>query len=101
MRKLKDLNDCKEALEQLKIAEKTLNDVTEEEQISFDCLPENMQWGSRGDVFKDNLDNLNDAQVDLGMIVEAYENADENPYKSVKKEIASVIKDCTEAIERR
>lgn len=101
MTRLKELTDCEEALKQLQSAEKTLENVTDEEQMAFDSLPENMQWSARADTFTDNLDNLADAQVDLGLVVEAYQNAESNPYNEVKKEIASVIRNCTEAIERR
>lgn len=101
MTKLKELTDCEEALKQLLSAEKTLESVADEEQMAFDSLPENMRWSARADTFTDNLDNLADAQVDLGLVVEAYQNTEGNPYNEVKKEIASVIRNCTEAIERR
>lgn len=99
--KLKDLTDCKEALSQLQYAENVLENVVDEEQMAFESLPENMQWSARADVFTDNLDNLADAQVDLGLVVEAYQNAQESPYDEVKEDITSIIKNCTEAIERR
>lgn len=101
MEKLKDSKNNKELKQSLCNAAKTLEEVTDEEQISYDNLPENMMWSARADTFTDNLDNLNDAQVDLGLVIEAYHNAKDNPYDSVKDEIASVIRNCTEAIERR
>lgn len=101
MEKLKSSKNNNELQQLLHDAAKTLEEVTDEEQMSYDNLPENMMWSARADTFTDNLDNLNDAQVDLGLVVEAYDNAKDNPYDSVKDEIASVIRNCTEAIERR
>lgn len=101
MEKLKGSQNDEELKQLLRNAAKTLEDVTDEEQIAYDSLPENFMWSATADVFTDNLENLGDAQVDLGMVVEAYENAEDNPYDSVKDEIISVIRNCTEAIERR
>lgn len=101
MEKLKDSPNNKELKQLLRNTAKTLEEITDDEQMAYDNLPENMMWSARADTFTDNLENLGDAQVDLGLVVEAYENAKDNPYDSVKDEIASVIRNCTEAIERR
>lgn len=101
MEKLKESPNDDELKQLLQNAVKTLEEVTDDEQMACDSLPENLMWSARADTFTDNLENLNDAQVDLGLIVEAYEKAEDNPYDSVKDEIVSVIRNCTEAIERR
>ena len=101
MEKLKGSPNDKELKQLLQNATKILEGVTDDEQMAYDSLPENLAWSARADTFTDNLENLNDAQVDLGLVVEAYEKAEDNPYDSVKGEIASVIRNCTEAIERR
>lgn len=99
--KLKDLKSNLEALELLRSSEKQLEYLASDEETAMDALPENMQWSQRWDDFQDNVDNLNDAQIDLGSTIEKYENADEPlPYKLVRKYIKSAIKNCTEAIER-
>lgn len=101
MEKLRDSINDKGLKQLLRNAAKTLEELTDDEQMAYDNLPDNMMWSARADTFTDNLENLNDAQVDLGLVVEAYEKAKHNPYSSVKDEIASVIRNCTEAIERR
>lgn len=97
---LKDKELTSETLQSLQNAAKTLEEVTDDEQMSLDNLPENLTWSARADMFNDNLDNLLDAQSDLELVVEAYKKA-LNTYESVKEEVASVIRNCTEAIERR
>ena len=101
MEKLKSAPNGKELKQLLRDIAKILEDVTDDEQMAYDSLPENLMWSAKADIFTDNLENLNDAQVDLGLVVEAYEKAEDNPYDSVKDEIISVIRNCTEAIERR
>lgn len=98
---LKDSEISDDIQQSLRNAAKILEEITDDEQMALDNLPENLMWSARADTFHDNLDNLLDAQVDLGLVVEAYEHAKENPYESVKDEIMSVIRNCTEAIERR
>lgn len=99
--KIKDLKSNDEALELLRNSMKNLEYIADDEEIAMDSLPENMQWSQRGYDFQDNLDNLNDAQIDLDSAIEKYENADEPlPYKLVRKYIKSAIQNCTEAIER-
>ena len=97
---LKDKGLTSETLQSLQNAAKTLEEVTDDEQMSLDNLPENLTWSARADMFNDNLDNLLDAQSDLELVIEAYQKA-LNTYESVKEEVASVIRNCTEAIERR
>lgn len=99
--KLKGSQNDNELKQLLRNAAKKLEEITDEEQMAYDSLPENMMWSARADTFTDNLENLGDAQVDLGLVVEAYEHTNDNPFDSVKDEIASVIRNCTEAIERR
>ena len=89
-----------DTLQALRNAAKTLEEVTDDEQMALDNLPENLMWSARADMFNDNLNNLLDAQTDLELIVEAYAKA-LNTFESVKEEVASVIRNCTEAIERR
>lgn len=98
---LKEIELNSDTLRSLRNAAKILEEVTDDEQMALDNLPENLMWSARADIFNDNLDNLLDAQIDLGLVVEAYEEAKTDPYESVKEEIASVIRNCTEAIERR
>lgn len=98
---LKEMELNSDTLRSLRNAAKILEEVTDDEQMALDNLPENLMWSARADIFNDNLDNLLDAQVDLGLVVEAYKEAKTDPYESVKEEIASVIRNCTEAIERR
>ena len=101
MEKLKNSENNEKLKQLLRNTAKTLEEITDDEQMAYDNLPENMMWSARADTFTDNLENLADAQVDLGLVVEAYEKAENNPYDSVKDEIVSVIRNCTEAIERR
>lgn len=85
--------------EKIRQAADDLELANDEEQNAFDNLPDNLVFSMRADVLTDNLNNLADALVDIEMVAEAYEKGG-NPYQNVKKEIASVIKNCTEAIER-
>lgn len=100
MEELPNMENNSYTLEQLRQAADDLELANDEEQDVYDNLPENLMWSMRADALTDNLDNLADALVDMGMIVEAYELDDDNPYSHVKKEIDSVIFNCTEAIER-
>lgn len=101
MEKLKNSENNEKLKQLLRNTAKTLEEITDDEQMAYDNLPENMMWSAKADTFTDNLENLADAQVDLGLVVEAYEKAENNPYDSVKDEIVSVVRNCTEAIERR
>lgn len=97
---LKEMELNSDTLQSLHNAARTLEEVTDDEQMALDNLPENLMWSARADTLNDNLDNLLDAQTDLELIVEAYAKA-LNTFESVKEEVASVIRNCTEAIERR
>ena len=97
---LNEMQLTPDTLQALRNAAKTLEEVTDDEQMALDNLPENLMWSARADMFNDNLNNLLDAQTDLELIVEAYAKA-LNTFESVKEEVASVIRNCTEAIERR
>lgn len=97
---LNEMQLTPDTLQALRNAAKTLEEVTDDEQMALDNLPENLMWSARADMFNDNLDNLLDAQADLELVVEAYAKA-VNTFESVKGEVASVIRNCTEAIERR
>lgn len=88
-----------EALSELKKAAAKLEDVYEDEQIALDSLPDNLQYSARADMFNDNIDNLNDAMIDLGLVIDEY--AKSGKVDNVQEEISSVINNCTEAIERR
>lgn len=97
---LNEMQLTPDTLQALRNAAKTLEEVTDDEQMALDNLPENLMWSARADMFNDNLNNILDAQTDLELIVEAYAKA-LNTFESVKEEVASVIRNCTEAIERR
>lgn len=101
MEMLKGAKNDKALKQLLKNAADTLEKVTDDEQMSYENLPESLMWSSMADTFTDNLDNLNDAQADMNFVVEAYEKAGDNPYNSVRDKIISVIRNCTEAMERR
>lgn len=100
MRKLKSMEPNNHTLDVIKQAADDLELANDEEQDAYDSLPENLMWSTKADVMNDNLENLADAMVDMGFIVEAYETDCDNPYHNVEKEILSVIENCTEAIER-
>lgn len=100
MSKLQDMENNDYTLELLRQAEDDLECATDEEQDAYDNLPENLMWSMKADTLMDNLDNLYDALADIGLVVEAYELEDDNPYLHVKSEINSVISNCTKAIER-
>lgn len=97
---LKEMELNSDTLQSLRNAARILEEVTDDEQMALDNLPENLMWSARADTLNDNLDNLLDAQTDLELIVEAYAKA-LNTFESVKEEVTSVIRNCTEAIERR
>lgn len=88
-----------EILPKLKEAAAKLEDVYEDEQIALDSMPDNLQYSARADMFNDNIDNLNDAMIDLGLVIDEY--AKSGRFDNVQEEISSVINNCTEAIERR
>lgn len=98
---LKNMKPNPEICSLLQEAEKTLEEVTDEEQMAYDSLPENLMLSAKADAFSDNLSNLWDAQADLGLVVEAFDNPNGNGYSDCQAEVASVILNCTEAIERR
>lgn len=100
MRKLKNTESDTRTLEAIKQAAYDLELANDEEQDAFDNLPENLMWSIKGDTIADNLQNLADAMVDIEFVVEAYQTDSDNPYHNVEQEILSVIKNCTEAIER-
>lgn len=100
LQKLKGAQNNAETLKALKQAAKDLEQANDEEGFAYDNLPDNLAWSMRADIMSDNLEDLGDAVYDMGVIVEAYESEQDNPYKTVKKEIRSVIKDLTETIER-
>lgn len=98
--KLNTEKRTKELTNKLKDALSDLETALDDEQDAIDNLPESLQWSTKASDWNDNIDNMMNAQVDLESIVDAYESDNENPYESVKEEIASVINDLTEAIER-
>lgn len=100
MRKLKDMECNNYTLDVLKQAADDLERMNDEEQDAYDSLPDNLRWSERADIMSDNLENLTDAMVSMGFVVEAYEANSDNPYNSTEKEVLSVITNCTEAIER-
>ena len=100
LQKLKGTQNNPETLKALKQAAKDLEQANDEEGFAYDNLPDNLAWSMRADIMSDNLEDLGDAVYDMGVIVEAYESERDNPYKTVKKEIRSVIKGLTETIER-
>lgn len=100
LQKLKGTQNNPETLKALKQAAKDLEQANDEEGFAYDNLPDNLAWSMRADIMSDNLEDLGDAVYDMGVIVEAYESEQDNPYKTVKKEIRSVIKGLTETIER-
>lgn len=100
MEMLKGAENNEELLDTLKQAANDLEMAYDEEQEVYDNLPENLAWSIKADILTDNLDNLTDAISDMEVVVDTYEAGEDKPYSAVKKEINSVIKNCTEAIER-
>lgn len=100
MEELKDVKNNDTILERLEQAGDDLDFAYDEEQDAYDSLPENLMLSQRADVLSDNIDNLMDASIDILDVIDAYRESDSNPYIRVESKILSVIKNCTEAIER-
>lgn len=100
MRKLENMEVNNHTLDVIKQASYDLELAFDEEQDAFDNLPDSLMWSAKGDTMTDNLENLTDAMVDINFVVETYETNDKDPYRSAKKDILSVIENCTKAIER-
>lgn len=100
MMELKKMENSVDTQNKLKAAAQLVDEVNDEEEMAYDNLPESMMWSAKADAYADNLDNLADALVDIELIAEKYEEATDNPYHLVEKEVSSVIRNCTEVIER-
>lgn len=100
MEELKNVKNNDTILERLKQAGDDLDFAYNEEQDAYDSLPENLMFSQRADDWSDNASNLLDASIDILDVIDAYKESDSNPYCKVESKILSVIKNCTEAIER-
>ncbi len=100
MKELKNVEINDSVLERLEQAGDDLDYVYDEEQCVYDNLPENFMFSQRANILLENIYNLIDALCDMAAVIDAYKQGDTNPYCSVENEILSVIRNCTEAIER-
>lgn len=100
MEELKNVENNKAILEKLEQAGYDLDIAYDEEQEAYDNMPENLMFSRRADDWSDNASNLLDASIDILDVIDAYKENDDNPYHKVESKILSVIKNCTEAIER-
>lgn len=98
---LKEANNSDQLLDELRQAADDLEQVRDEEQETLDNLPESLTFSHRSDVYLDNIENIDDAWTDILAVIEAFEESDINPYEQVKEDVAAIINNCTEAIERR
>lgn len=98
---LKDANNNEGLLDELRQAADDLELVRDEEQDALDNILETMTFSHRADVYTDNIENIDDAWTDTLAVIEAFEESDNNPYEQVKEDVAAIINNLTEAIERR
>lgn len=98
---LKDANNDERLLDELRQAADDLEMVRDEEQDVLDNLPEAMMFSHRADVYTDNIESIDDAWTDTLAVIETFEESDGNPYEQVKEDVAAIINNLTEAIERR
>lgn len=59
------VHELNEAQEKLNYAKEIVDEVRDEEQESYDCLPEGIQDGERGDWMLENVDTLDEVYSEL------------------------------------
>lgn len=64
------LNDAQENLD---AAMEIVDSVKDEEQEAYDNLPESIQYGEKGDIMQENVDELDDASSELDSIRDSVE----------------------------
>lgn len=62
-------------INQIKIFKSSLEDLYDEEQDAFDCMPENLQYSMNGERSQEAIDNLETAVDSLDQFVDTYESA--------------------------
>lgn len=67
--------EIKNVIDQLQDLRATIEDIQSEEQEYFDNMPENFQFGERGDMANEAIENMDDALMSIDELLSSLDSA--------------------------
>lgn len=97
---LEEASGKDEAVKILNEAKYMVETCSDDEELAYDCLPEQFQSSDRGDDMSDNISDLSDAVGDLEIAICTCEENKSFNYEAIKDEMESAIQSINNAINR-